>query len=75
LLEEIGKAKLSLEEKQEALSRELKAEWAKWDETDSTGADAKNDPEQRKILDKMVDVLNRRNYIRNLVRDVNEAME
>jgi hypothetical protein len=23
----------------------------------------------------MVDVLNRRNYIRNLVRDVNEAME
>jgi molecular chaperone HscB len=75
LLEEIGKAKLSLEEKQEALSRELKAEWAKWDETDSTGADAKNDPERRKILDKMVDVLNRRNYIRNLVRDVNEAME
>ena len=30
---------------------------------------------RRKILDKMVDVLNRRNYVRNLVRDVNEAME
>jgi hypothetical protein len=30
---------------------------------------------RRKILDQMVDVLNRRNYIRNLVRDVNEALE
>ena len=28
-----------------------------------------------KIRDKMVDLLNRRNYIRNLVRDVNEALE
>jgi hypothetical protein len=28
-----------------------------------------------KIRDRMVDVLNRRNYIRNLVRDVNEALE
>jgi len=31
--------------------------------------------ERKQTLDKMVDVLNRRNYIRNLVRDVNEAME
>ena len=28
-----------------------------------------------KITAKMVDVLNRRNYIRNLVRDVNAALE
>jgi hypothetical protein len=26
------------------------------------------------VRDKMVDSLNRRNYIRNLVRDVNEAL-
>jgi len=40
---------------------ELKAEWQKWDESEdeSTG---------RKALDKMLDVLNRRNYIRNLLR-------
>jgi hypothetical protein len=32
--------------------------------------------EERKYLrDKMVDVLNRRNYIRNLVRDVSEVLE
>jgi hypothetical protein len=27
------------------------------------------------VTGKLVDVLNRRNYIRNLVRDVNAAME
>jgi molecular chaperone HscB len=72
LLEEIGNAKLSLEEKHDALLDELKAEWNNWDnlvESDAT------EVERRKILDKMVDILNRRNYVRNLVRDVNEAME
>jgi molecular chaperone HscB len=71
LLEEIGKAKLSLEEKHDALLNELKNEWHKWDKAVDEG----NDEERRKVLDKMVDVLNRRNYIRNLVRDVNEALE
>jgi molecular chaperone HscB len=68
LLEEIGKAKLSLEEKHDALLNELKAEWKKWDESEDEST-------RRKALDKMLDVLNRRNYIRNLLRDVNEAME
>ncbi len=71
LLEEIGKAKLSLEEKYDALFNELKAEWNKWDESVDDGSEEN----RRKILDRMLDVLNRRNYIRNLVRDVNEAME
>jgi molecular chaperone HscB len=71
LLEEIGKAKLSLEEKYDALLNELKAEWAAWDKTVEAGAENN----RRQLLDKMVDVLNRRNYIRNLLRDVNEAME
>jgi hypothetical protein len=31
--------------------------------------------ERKKNTDKMLDVLNRRNYIRNLVRDVNAALE
>ncbi|HSZ61262.1 MAG TPA: Fe-S protein assembly co-chaperone HscB [Terriglobales bacterium] len=68
LLEEIGKAKLSLEEKHDALLNELKAEWKKWDESEDESI-------RRNALDKMLDVLNRRNYIRNLLRDVNEAME
>jgi len=71
LLDEIGTAKLSLEEKYDTLLNELKTEWNRWDKHEDGG------PEQdrRKILDQMVDVLNRRNYIRNLVRDVNEALE
>ena len=71
LLEEIGKAKLSLEEKFDALFRELQSDWDKWDRAVDSGSDQ----ERLRIRDHMVDVLNRRNYIRNLVRDVNEAME
>jgi len=71
LLEEIGKAKLSLDEKYDALFNELKAEWNKWDKSLDDGTEA----DRQKILDKILDVLNRRNYVRNLVRDVNEALE
>ena len=71
LLEEIGKAKLSLEGKHDALFAELKADWSKWDQAVDNGPDT----ERLKIRDHMVDVLNRRNYVRNLVRDVNEALE
>ena len=71
LLEEIGKAKLSLEEKYDALFSELKSEWKKWD----AAVDGGTEEELVKIRNRMVDVLNRRNYIRNLVRDVNEALE
>jgi molecular chaperone HscB len=71
LLEEIGKAKLSLEEKFDALFHELKADWNHWDKA----VDGGTQEDRLKIRDHMVDVLNRRNYIRNLVRDVNEALE
>src|ERR1700691_3584345 len=71
LLEEIGKAKLSLEEKYDALFNELKSEWEKWD----TAIDNGTEEGLIQIRNRMVDVLNRRNYIRNLVRDVNEALE
>jgi molecular chaperone HscB len=76
LLEEIGNAKRSLEEKQEALLRELKTEWHNWDTSiEAANGNNASEVERRNILDKMVDVLNRRNYIRNLLRDVDEAME
>jgi molecular chaperone HscB len=71
MLEEIGKAKLSLEQKFDALFHELKSEWKKWD----AAVDSGTDEERRQIRDRMLDVLNRRNYIRNLVRDVNETIE
>ena len=75
LLEEIGKAKLSLDEKYDALFNELKSEWNEWDKFVDDGTTDEAEDNRRKILDKMLDVLNRRNYVRNLVRDVNEALE
>jgi molecular chaperone HscB len=71
LIEEIGRQKLELEEKHEALLEELKRDWTEWD----LAVDSGSEEERRKIRDKMVDVLNRRNYLRNLVRDVNEVLE
>jgi molecular chaperone HscB len=70
LLEEIGKAKVSLEEKHDALLTELKEDWAKWDKAVDNGTE----PERLKIRDHMVDVLNRRNYVRNLVREVENSI-
>jgi molecular chaperone HscB len=73
LIAEIGKQKLSLEAKHEALLKELQAEWKQWDTLiDSAQASSE---EREQATSRMIDVLNRRNYIRNLVRDVNAALE
>jgi molecular chaperone HscB len=77
LSEEIGRQKLELEEKNEALLRELHLQWKMWDgmiQRESNGQPV-SEEERRQERDKMVDLLNRRNYIRNLVRDVSEALE
>jgi molecular chaperone HscB len=52
---------------------ELKRLWNDWDALIQEGLDAE-DPKRVAARDKMVALLNRRNYIRNLVRDVNEAL-
>ncbi len=77
LIEEIGKQKLELDEKQESLLRELQGYWMIWDgmiQREQNGQPV-SDEERRQERDKMVDLLNRRNYIRNLVRDVSEVLE
>jgi molecular chaperone HscB len=71
LIEEVGRQKLELEEKHEALLEELRRYWNDWDQAVEGGTDA----DRLKVRDHMVDVLNRRNYLRNLVRDVNEVLE
>jgi molecular chaperone HscB len=73
LIEEIGRQKLELEEKYEALLDELRGYWTKWDEL--IERDSVSESDRKQALDKMIDVLNRRNYIRNLVRDVSEVLE
>jgi molecular chaperone HscB len=71
LIEEIGRQKLELEERHEALLEELKRDWTDWERAIDRGTEA----DRRKVRDQMVDLLNRRSYIRNLVRDVNEVLE
>ncbi len=67
---ELQEKKAEFERKFDSLFDELKSYWHEWDKLVDHGSE-----EQRVALrDKMVDLLNRRNYIRNLVRDVNEAL-
>lgn len=74
LVEEIGRQKLELEEKYEALLEELKKYWKEWDGLIDRGLES-TAAERSAITKKMIDVLNRRNYIRNLVRDVTAVLE
>jgi molecular chaperone HscB len=77
LIEEIGRQRLELDEKQEALLRDLDIRWRMWDgmiQREQNGQPV-SEEERKQERDKMVDLLNRRNYIRNLVRDVSEALE
>jgi len=73
LISEIEKQKQSLEAKHEALLQELQMHWNNWDNLIDSNPDASE--ERSRVTAKMVDVLNRRNYIRNLLRDVNAALE
>jgi molecular chaperone HscB len=50
---------------------ELEGLWNQWDDA----ADANNDAAKETTRNAMVNLLNKRNYLRNLVRDVNEALE
>ena len=63
--------KAAFEKKYEDLSAELKTRWEVWDRA----LDNPDEGPRRQALDGMLDLLNRRSYIRNLVRDVNEALE
>jgi molecular chaperone HscB len=64
-------AKAGFDAKMAETQAELEALWAKWD----AALDAENAPAKAAARDAMVALLNRRSYLRNLVRDVNDALE
>lgn len=64
-------AKSGFDEKMRATQAELEGLWVKWD----AGVDADDAAAKAAARDAMVALLNRRSYLRNLVRDVNEALE
>lgn len=69
--------KKSLQLKYEALLQDLHGAWNEWDALVDGAERGDNvlDEDRVAARDKMVDVLNRRNYLRNLLRDVDEVLE
>jgi molecular chaperone HscB len=64
-------AKSTFDGKMAATQAELEQLWSRWD----TAADANDAIAKAAARDAMVALVNRRSYLRNLVRDVNEALE
>jgi molecular chaperone HscB len=64
-------AKHLFDTKMFATQADLEQLWTKWDEA----TDADNTAAKDAAKDAMVALLNRRSYLRNLVRDVNEALD
>ena len=71
LLREVENTRNDLQAKHDALMDELRGYWGEWDALPDNADEAQRKPAR----DKMVGLLNRRSYIRNLVRDVNEVLE
>lgn len=68
---DLEKARTEFESQLAASDSNLKDLWTAWD----AALDTHDTSRQDETKDKMVAVLDRRRYIRNLVRDVNEALE
>jgi molecular chaperone HscB len=64
-------AKDSFDAKMVETQDELEGLWARWD----TAVDSNDDAGKAAAKGAMVTLLNKRSYLRNLVRDVNEALE
>ncbi len=77
LVQELHDAKEHLASKQNEMLNELSAAWAQWDALVDRTAAGENvaEIERTAARDKMVDVLNRRSYIRNLLREIDEVLE
>jgi molecular chaperone HscB len=77
LVQDLESHKQKLEKDFASLSDELKIYWSEWDKLIDRATEGKTilEKERKQTRGKMVDLLNRRSYYRNLVRDVNEALE
>lgn len=72
IVAQLQAAKQNFENKLNAIGAELKNFWDAWD---AMIARLTDDSERIKVRGQMVGLLNRRSYIRNLVRDVNAALD
>jgi molecular chaperone HscB len=76
LTRDLRGTKATLETKYNGMMQDLKKFWSEWDvAVDRATAGEDVSAEAKQALDHMLDLLNRRTYVRNLVRDVNEVLE
>jgi molecular chaperone HscB len=77
LVTELHDAKQQFVSKQTAMLQELSTAWSKWDTLVDRSAAGEAVPEgdRATVLDQMLAILNRRTYIRNLLREVDEVLE
>ena len=70
-------AKKNLQGRHDRLMQELSAAWNEWDALVDRAAQGETVLEDDRLAarNKMLDVLNRRNYLRNLLRDIDEVLE
>ncbi len=71
LSKELEQTRAQLQKRYNGLDEELKSYWDGWDRLVEGGG---NEETRKTITLKMVDLLNRRTYVRNLVRDVNDVL-
>ena len=71
LRKDLETAKTSFTGMLDASQQQLEAEWTSWDAAVDSGHDGAKDAAK----DEMLALLNKRSYLRNLVRDVNQALE
>ncbi len=71
LRKDLEAAKRSFDAKMDETQTELEGRWTEWD----TATDRADAAGKERVKEAMVALLNRRRYLRNLVRDVNDALE
>ncbi len=71
LRKDLEAAKRSFDAKMDETQTELEGRWTEWD----TATDRADAAGKERAKEAMVALLNRRRYLRNLVRDVNDALE
>ena len=74
LRQDLEKARTDFESQLAASDSNLRALWSRWDAALDAAEEAASPADTTKIKDEMVALLDRRRYVRNLVRDVNEAL-
>jgi len=74
---ELQDSKKQLQAKYDGMMAELHSAWNEWDELVDRAQRGGNVLEEDRVAvrDKMLDVLNRRKYLRNLLREIDEVLE